>query len=250
MTVSPLANDSSSGREPLRLTRVNGDETPGATIEPDYPNKSFTFSAPTKGVYYVLYEVAAGPNGVPGIVRIDVADANEQDQPPVAVRDVALLPTGGEVLLGVLNNDTDPSGGILVVQSVTVEPGSGISVSVLNHESLRIGDQGALDEQVTISYRISNGSKTAEGEVVVIPIPAPEKILPPVATPDQAVVRVNDVVTIPVLENDTSPTGDALTLEPELVEPFVDPEDGEIFVSQDTVRFRAGSGGEDRLCDL
>src|SRR5690606_21309275 len=100
---------------------------------------------------------------------------------------------------------------ILVVQSVSVEPGSGISVSVLNHESLRIGDQGALDEQVRITYRISNGSKTAEGEVVVIPIPAPEKILPPVASPDQAVVRVNDVVTIPVLENDSSPIGDALT---------------------------------------
>ncbi len=240
VTVSPLANDSSSGQEPLRLTRVNGDETPGATILPDYPNKTFTFSAPAPGVYYVLYEVAAGPNGVPGIVRIDVADASEQDLPPVAVRDVALLPTGGEVLLGVLNNDTDPSGGILVVQSVTVEPGSGISVSVLNHESLRIGDQGALDEQVRISYRISNGSKTAEGEVVVIPIPAPDKILPPVTTPDQAVVRVGDVVTIPVLENDTSPIGDALTLEPELVEPFVDPEDGEIFVSQDAVRFKAG----------
>ncbi|WP_448710643.1 Ig-like domain-containing protein [Microbacterium profundi] len=240
VTVSPLANDSSSGQEQLRLTRVNGDETPGGTIEPDYPNKTFTFSAPTPGVYYVLYEVAAGPNGVPGIVRIDVADADQQDLPPVAVRDVALLPTGGEVLLGVLNNDTDPSGGILVIQSVSVEPGSGVSVSVLNHESLRIGDQGALDEQVRISYRISNGSKTAEGEVVVIPIPAPEKILPPVTTPDQAVVRVGDVVTIPVLDNDTSPVGDALTLEPELIEPFVDPEDGEIFVSQDAVRFKAG----------
>ncbi|MGP6170512.1 Ig-like domain-containing protein [Microbacterium sp. A204] len=240
VTVSPLANDSSSGREQLRLTRVNGDETPGATITPDYPNKTFTFSAPTKGVYYVLYEVAAGPNGVQGIVRIDVADASEQDLPPVAVRDVALLPSGGEVLLGVLNNDSDPSGGILVIQSVSVEPGSGISVSVLNHESLRIGDQGALDEQVRITYRISNGSKTAEGEVVVIPIPAPEKILPPVASPDTAVVRVNDVVTIPVLDNDTSPTGDALTLEPELIEPFVAPEDGEIFVSQDVVRFKAG----------
>lgn len=240
VTVSPLANDSTSGQEQLRLTRVNGDETPGATITPDYPNKTFTFSAPAPGVYYVLYEVAAGPNGVPGIVRVDVADASEQDLPPVAVRDVALLPTGGEVLLGVLNNDTDPSGGILVIQSVSVEPGSGISVSVLNHESLRIGDQGALDEQVRISYRISNGSKTAEGEVVVIPIPAPEKILPPLTTPDQAVVRVGDVVTIPVLENDTSPIGDALTLEPELVEPFVDPEDGEIFVSQDAVRFKAG----------
>lgn len=240
VTVSPLANDSSSGREQLRLTRVNGDETPGATISPDYPNKTFTFTAPSPGVYYVLYEVAAGPNGVPGIVRIDVTDAKDQDLPPVAVRDVALLPAGGEVLVGVLNNDTDPSGGILVIQSVSVEPGSGISVSVLNHESLRIGDQGALDQQVRITYRISNGSKSAEGEVVVIPIPAPEKILPPVASPDDAVVRVGDVVTIPVLENDSSPTGDALSLEPELVEPFVDPEDGEIFVSQDTVRFKAG----------
>lgn len=240
VTVSPLANDSSSGREQLRLTRVNGDETPGATIVPDYANKTFDFTAPAPGVYYVLYEVAAGPNGVPGIVRIDVADASEQDLPPIAVRDVALLPTGGEVLLGVLNNDTDPSGGILVIQSVSVEPGSGISVSVLNHESLRIGDQGSLNEQVRLTYRISNGSRTAEGEVVVIPIPAPDKILPPVSSPDTAVVRVGDVVTIPVLENDTSPIGDALTLEPELIEPFVDPEDGEIFVSQDTVRFKAG----------
>ncbi|HCS62029.1 MAG TPA: hypothetical protein DIW46_11670 [Microbacterium sp.] len=240
VTVAPLTNDSSSGREPLRLTRVNGDETPGATIEPDYPNKTFTFTAPVKGTYYVQYEVAAGPNGVPGLVRIDVADAADQDMPPIAVRDVALLPTGGEVLLGVLNNDTDPSGGILVIQSVSVEPGSGISVSVLNHETLRIGDQGALDEQVTISYRISNGSKTAEGEVVVIPIPAPEKILPPVTSPDTATVRVGDVVTIPVLDNDTHPSGDALSLEPELIEPFVDPEDGEIFVSQDAVRFKAG----------
>ncbi|MGO2518512.1 MAG: Ig-like domain-containing protein [Microbacterium sp.] len=240
ITVSPLTNDSSSGREPLRLTRVNGDETPGATIVPDYPNKSFSFSAPVKGTYYVQYEVAAGPNGVPGLVRIDVADAADQDLPPIAVRDVALLPTGGEVLLGVLNNDTDPSGGILVIQSVSVEPGSGISVSVLNHETVRIGDQGALDEQVTISYRISNGSKTAEGEVVVIPIPAPEKILPPITSPDTAIVRVGDVVTIPVLENDTHPSGDKLTLEPDLIEPFVDPEDGEIFVSEDKVRFKAG----------
>lgn len=240
ITVAPLTNDSSSGREPLRLTRVAGEEASGARIEPDYPNKTFTFSAPTKGTYYVQYEVAAGPNGVPGLVRIDVEDAADQDQPPIAVRDVALLPAGGEVLLGVLNNDTDPSGGILVVQSVSVEPGSGISVSVLNHETLRIGDQGALDEQVTISYRISNGSKTAEGEVVVIPIPAPEKILPPITSPDTAQVRVGDVVTIPVLDNDTHPNGDALHLEPELIEPFVDPEDGEIFVSQDAVRFKAG----------
>ncbi len=237
-TVAPLANDTSSGREPLRLTRV--DEVQNATIVPDFANKTFTFSSATPGVYYVQYLVAAGANAVPGLVRVDVIDGTGEDLPPIAVRDVALLPSGGEVLVNVLANDTDPAGGILVVQSVTVEPGTGIAVAVLNHETLRIADQSALAEQVRISYRISNGSQTAEGEVVVIPVPAPAQLRPPVANDDQAIVRAGDVVTIPVLANDYHPNGDKIHVAPELVAPLPDPADGDIFVSQDTVRFKAG----------
>ncbi|REJ06920.1 fibronectin type III domain-containing protein, partial [Microbacterium bovistercoris] len=238
VTVSPLANDSSSSKEPLRLASVG--DVDGTTVTPDYPNKTFTFKTQTPGTYYVQYLVTAGVPSATGIVRIDVEERTEEDRAPIAVRDVALLPTGGEVLVGVLNNDTDPAGGLLVVQSVEVEPGSGVSVSVLNHETLRIGDQGGLDQQVRIKYRISNGSKTAEGDVVVIPIPAPDKLLPPVANDDTAVVRTGDVVTIPVLDNDTHPNDLTLHVKPKLVEPFIDPEDGEAFVSQDKVRFRAG----------
>lgn len=238
VTVAPLANDTSTSREPLRLARVL--EVPGTRILPDFDNKTFTFSADKTGVYYVQYLVTAGAKGGKGLVRIDVVDAEESDLPPVAVRDVALLPTGGDALIGVLNNDSDPAGGILVVQSVSVEPSSGISVSVLNHEMLRITDQGALKDQVRVSYRISNGSKTAEGEVVVIPIPAPDEILSPIANDDSVKVRAGDVVTIPVLDNDTHPSDDAMHVAPDLIEPLIDPEDGEAFVSQDTVRFRAG----------
>ncbi|MHC9045148.1 Ig-like domain-containing protein [Microbacterium saperdae] len=238
VTVAPLVNDTSAGRELLRLSRVL--DTPGATIQPNTQNKTFTFVAPEPGVYYVQYQVTTGPKNGEGLVRVDVMPENETDLPPVAVRDVALLPTGGDVLLGVLNNDTDPAGGILVVQSVSLDPGSGISVSVLNHETLRITDQGALQEEVRIAYRISNGSKSADGEVVVIPIPAPDQILPPTANADTATVRAGDVVTIPVLDNDTHPSDDVLHLSPELIEPLVDPEDGEAFVSQDEVRFKAG----------
>ncbi|MDW4573578.1 Ig-like domain-containing protein [Microbacterium sp. M3] len=236
-TVSPLANDVGAGREPLRLARV--DPVPGTDIVPDYGNKTFTFRSATPGTYYVQYLVAAGAAGIPGIVRVDVLPEGETDLPPVAVRDVALLPSGGEVLVNVLTNDSDPSGGILVVQSVTVEPGSGIAVAVLNHETLRISDQAALSEQVRITYRISNGSQSAEGDVIVIPIPAPAQLRPPVANDDQVVVRAGDVVTIPVLDNDYHPNGDTIHLAPDLVPPLIEPEDGEIFVSQDTVRFRA-----------
>ncbi|MFD5213714.1 Ig-like domain-containing protein [Microbacterium sp. NPDC058345] len=239
VTVAPLTNDTSSGQEQLRLARV--EETPGAIIVPDYPNKQFTFKSGTAGTYYVQYLATAGPKPAKGLVRVDVLDALQSELPPVAVRDVALLPKGSEALVGVLGNDTDPSGGVLVVQSVTVPPQSGIAVSVLNHETLRISDEGALDEQVRISYRISNGSKSAEGDVIVIPIPAPTKLLPPVANDDEVTVRAGDVVTIPVLDNDAHPSGDTLHVAPDLVEPPADPEAGEAFVSQDKVRFRAGA---------
>jgi hypothetical protein len=236
-TVAPLANDVGAGREPLRLTRV--DPTAGLDIVPDYANKTFTVSSKIPGTYYVQYLVAAGANAVPGLVRVDVLGEAESLLPPVAVRDVALLPAGGEVLVNVLTNDSDPAGGILVVQSVTVEPNSGIAVAVLNHETLRISDQGGVTGQVRISYRISNGTQSAEGDVIVIPVPAPAQLRPPVANDDQVVVRAGDVVTIPVLDNDYHPNGDTIHVAPDLVPPLVEPEDGEIFVSQDTVRFRA-----------
>ncbi|MGN8026721.1 Ig-like domain-containing protein [Microbacterium sp. 22242] len=239
VTATPLANDSSSGKEQLRLARV--DETPGATLVPNFAEGTFTFQAANPGVYYVQYLASAGPNAVPGLVRIDVLDKTAEQAPPIAVRDVALLPTGGDTLVGVLNNDIDPAGGILVVQSVTVPPHSGIAVSVLNHETLRITDQGNLDKEARISYRISNGSKTADGDVIVIPIPAPAKLEPPVANDDTAVVRAGDVVTIHVLDNDKHAPGTTLHVAPKLVEPLVDPKFGEAFVSQDTVRFKAGS---------
>lgn len=237
VTVSPLVNDLSAGKEPLRLTRV--DEVKGAKIGFNPSGSTFTFSAAAVGTYYVQYLASAGANGVPGIVRVDVVDDTDTQAPPIAVRDVALLPSGGETLVNVLANDIDPAGGILVVQSVTLPPSSGISVSVLNHETLRIADQAALTEQVVVSYTISNGAKSAKGSVVVIPIAAPSKIRPPVANDDTAVVRVGDIVTIPVLANDYSPSGSTIHVAPDLVEPVPDADQGDIFVAQDTVRFRA-----------
>ncbi len=238
VTVTPLANDTSSGSEKLRLTRV--DEVPDAKITTDLPDKTFSFVSDKVGTHYVQYLVSAGPNSVPGLVRIDVLPDDDTELPPVAVRDIALLPKGGDVLVNVLGNDSDPGGGILVVQSVSVEPGSGVAAAVLGHETVRITDQSGLDGQVRVGYTISNGAASASGEIVVIPVPSPSRLRPPVAEPDQAVVRVGDVVTIPVLDNDYHPNNDTIHVAPELVEGVDDPADGEAFVSEDTIRFRAG----------
>lgn len=235
-TVAPLANDINASPEPLRLTRVG--EVPGAEIVPDFADKTFTFRSTTLGTSYVEYLAASGPNAAGGIVRVDVIPDEESDLPPIAVRDVVMLPAGGEALVNVLDNDTDPSGGILVVQSVALDESQGLSVSVLGHETLRIGDRGTQVDQATLTYRMSNGRQSVTGEVVVIPIPAPDKLRPPVANDDEAVVRAGDVVDIDVLDNDYHPNDDVMHVEPELVE-APSPEAGDIFVSQDLVRFRA-----------
>lgn len=237
VTVAPLDNDLSPSGAPLRLAKVN--ETPGATIEPDYTTGTFAFTAPTAGKYYVQYLASDGPKTAEGLVFVDVKDLTDSDEPPVAVRDTAQLPTGRSTLVNVLANDTDPNGGILAVQSVQIPQDAGVSVEVLEHEILRITDRG-LTEPITIGYSVSNGKATAQGEVFVTPIPAPARLLPPVAEDDEVTVRVNDVATIPVLANDHHPDGDTIHLSETLIEPLVAPEDGEIFVSEDVVRFKAG----------
>ncbi|WP_104082174.1 Ig-like domain-containing protein [Cryobacterium sp. Y11] len=238
VTVSPLLNDASPGGVPLRLAKI--DEVPGATIVPDFATGTFTFSAAEPRTYYLQYLATDGPNTVLGLVRIDVTDAAASDLPPVAVRDVALLPVGRDVLVDVLANDTDPAGGILVVQSLTIPDNLGITVAVLEHQVLHVIDQSGLNAPVTIGYTVSNGSLSAEGEVLVVPVPAPAKLLPPVAVDDTVTVRAGDIVSIPVLANDSHPNGDTMTLAPALVEPLVDAADGELFVSENMLRFQAG----------
>ncbi|MGA1836529.1 Ig-like domain-containing protein [Herbiconiux sp. 11R-BC] len=237
VTVSPLLNDYAPSGAPLRLAKVN--EIAGATVTPDYTTGTFTFSAAAPGDYQAEYLVTDGPKSAAGIVRIIVYPDTQTDVAPVAVRDVALLPKGRDTLVNVLANDSDVNGDILAVQSVSVPDGLGVSVEVLEHETLRVSDRPGITAPVTITYTVTNGARTAIGEVFVIPIPAPDRLRPPVAVDDSVTVRAGDVATIDVLANDYHPDGDTITLSPTLVDPLIDPADGDIFVAQDKLRFKA-----------
>ena len=241
-TVDPLANDLSASDEPLTLTQVS--QVEGAEVVTDLTAGTFTFESGKAGTYYLDYKVmTSGTSPVNGIVRVDVLKPDAAStQPPVAVRDVALLPAGGDARVNVLANDSDPAGGVLVVQRVDVPENSDIAVSVVNHETLRVTDAGLGSSeatQVKVTYTISNGAKTAQGEVVVLPMPAPAKVEAPVAYPDEATVRVGDVVTVPVLDNDYHPNDLDMDVRDEL-SGDVDTALGTAFVSQGKyVRFQA-----------
>ncbi|WP_341358131.1 Ig-like domain-containing protein [Georgenia sp. M64] len=233
VVVEPVANDTDPDGEPLRLANVqpSGD----VTVVPDYDAGSFRFRADVAQTAYLTYVVVddSGKDAT-GLVRVDVVEP--APGAPVAVQDTALLPVGGSVLVDVLANDEDPTGALLAVQQVDVPAGSGLVVSVLQHRILKISATEVLAAATRFTYTVSNGEAAATGEVVVLPVGADAAPQPPVAEPDVATVRAGDFVTVPVLQNDSHPSGLEFELDPELAET---PTQGHMFVSGETVRFRA-----------
>ncbi|MFI2565904.1 Ig-like domain-containing protein [Paenarthrobacter sp. NPDC018779] len=233
--IAPLKNDTDPQGGTLRLAQAQPDGQSTAVVGPD--QQTFTFNSTAVGAHYVTYMVTNGPASAQQLVRVDVVSGNS-DGAPVAVRDIALLPSGGSTVVDVLGNDSDPAGGVLVVQSVTAADGLPVSVAVLDHSVVKITDIRA-EGQLSLKYTISNGKSSATGDISVQVVPAPTKLQAPQAKPDEVTVRAGDVVTIPVLENDTDPNGGDLTLDPVLAQQ-PDEADGRMFVAGKTLRFIAG----------
>ncbi|MPV49772.1 tandem-95 repeat protein [Pseudactinotalea sp. HY160] len=229
--VEPLRNDRDPGGRALRLAQVGGVE--GATVSPRLDDGIFTLTSESPGTYYVTY-TAANEDGLSaeGLVRIDVEARAERA--PTAVADMALLPPGGSVLVDVLANDIDPAGAVIAVERV--EPPTDLDVSITDHRVLEISSPQGIAGPTDLEYTASNGHGTSRGTVTVLPLPTDSEPLPPVAKADTVRVRAGDHVTIPVLENDMHPGGLPFELQDALVE---EPGAGEIFTSQNTVRFKA-----------
>ncbi len=237
LVIAPLKNDVDPNGGALRLAQVEAAGT--AELGPVTDGGTFTFRSSTPGPIYLTYIASNGPQSSQGLIRVDVESGKDAGN-PVAVHDVALMPVGGSVLLDPLANDSDPSGGVLVLQSVQLPENATASVSVIDHSVLRITDVVGTKDPFTFRYTMSNGTKSATGSVSVVPVPAPAVVEAPQPKPDEVNVRVNDVVTIPVLANDTHPQGEKLTVDPVLPQP-VPETDGKSFVSENTLRFIAGA---------
>lgn len=237
VVVSPLGNDISRSGNPLRLGKL--DEKSGGIVVGNTDEGTFTFSASKPGQYYVQYQAVDGPHAAANLVRIDVLEDVEVSLPPITVADVALVAPGASTLVDVLANDIDPAGGVLVVQGVDVPAESGLAVTVLEHRLVRVTNVAGITEPVTLTYRASNGSMTSESEIVVMPVAPLDSIVAPVAHDDEVVVRVGDIASVPVLDNDES-AADVPFVIGGLVEPLVDPAVAEVFVSAELLRIKAG----------
>ena len=91
-----------------------------------------------------------------------------------------------------------------------------------------------------MTYTAVNQSGATQGTIRVVPTPATDMTKPPELNDDNLVVRVGDVGSISVLNNDRSPGGLKLTVQPDL-QSSVSANLGKAFVSDNVVRFRAAN---------
>ncbi|WP_430591631.1 Ig-like domain-containing protein [Humidisolicoccus flavus] len=244
VTISPLGNDFSPNGEPLRLAAMNPSSE--VTAVPDFNTGTVRITGDRVGSYYLQYTMTDGPSSAFGRIRVDVRESDEGSR-PVAVRDVVIVPKNGEALVDLLQNDVDPGGGVLVVQSVEVG-GVPITVELLDRRVLRVVSNRGLEQPANLTYTVSNGKYAATGEIVIIPVDPPAQPRPPVAVPDTATVREGDHVTIKLTENDFSPDNTPFTVVEDLVSTSLESdEEGVAFIDGDTLRVHVLEGGPSRV---
>lgn len=260
VTIRPLVNDL-AGSDPADATAhlaLAGDVTFARsskrplTVETDVDAGTVVATARKPGTYLLAYRAAYGSaEPAVGNIRLEIRE-DDATRTPVTMPDSVSVRGLTPVLVDVLSNDRDPSGGVLTVQSAAPLPADSISVAVVGGRWLRIVPTGVVPkEPPLITYRVSNGRTAAEGQVAVSLIKGrpTDQVF---ARSDSATVRAGDSILVDVLDNDSSLAGAALTLQADVpdapgagrlrVTDPLDPENADVgagYVSGQSIRYLA-----------
>lgn len=221
ITVKPLDNDipgadaSDPGAELVLASRVA--PAGGLEVDTDLESGRVTVTGSVPGTYLLDYNAGFGaaPRSA-GQIRVDIAPTTPESEKPIAGPDLANVHGMSPAIVDVLANDQDPRGRTLVVQNARPSsPDSQLEVAVIDGRWVRVN---ATDPHITpssqsVTYTVSNGANTAHGSVNVTQRPAlVGSANAPVAQVDRVTVRAGDTASIPVLDNDTTPSGDPVGL--------------------------------------
>ena len=224
ISISLLDNDHDSDGDNLTVIRVSNGEHGRVTINTDIFTTKYIFgiipvftSASTfiydpdenfSGSDSFSYTVSDG-NGGEDTASVTIM-VNPVQDPPVAVDDYAGTGENTSVTIAVLDNDTDPDDDNLTVTDVT---NGQYGTVIINEDNTitYIPDDDAFSGSDMFSYTVSDGNGGEDTASVTIEVKPVQD--PPVAVNDSADIDENySSVTISVLDNDTDPDDDNLTV--------------------------------------
>ncbi len=210
--INVLANDSGIGlvitnfSDPANGTVIFGPTSDELTY---IPNGSFV------GTDYFVYTVCDEEGScATTLVAVVIVDQDTQNVPPVAVNDVYQTGEGESINFNVMENDSDPFGGTMIEVCDFTDPSNGALIQEADGTFTYFPADGFIGQD-TFSYTIcDNGEPTlSSGAIVTITVGTGALSNQfPVAVDDFMAAQTNEMITIPVLDNDSDPDGDNLTV--------------------------------------
>ena len=223
VTVAVLANDSDPDGDTLVVESVtqpmNGSTTTSGNDVTYTPNPGF------EGNDSFTYTISDGNGGFDDAsVEVTVVGVND---PPIAVDDSESTREDRPVTIRVLENDTDPDGDTLALESVSL-PLHGAAVRSGTHIVYTPSPNHSGED--TFRYTVTDGKGSTATATVTVNVFAENDA--PRAQDDSTSTQEDVAIEISVLGNDSDPDGDALR-----VESLTQPDDGVVANLGDGVRY-------------
>lgn len=146
-------------------------------------------------------------------VDVRIVPAGDPNRPPVARPDDTRTLESTPVAIPVLDNDSDPDGDLLRVESIALQPSAGIAE--LNDDgTITYTPRRAFKGTDRFQYIVIDAfGDRAVGDVLVGVMPISAENRPPSAVDDRITAGAgSDSIVIPVLDNDFDPDGDPLSI--------------------------------------
>ncbi|TFD30037.1 Ig-like domain-containing protein [Cryobacterium cryoconiti] len=175
------------------------------------PEGFITFESRTAelGVKEVQFVVSDGTLTATGVLTVDVKAAGSLN--PVGTPDFATAFVGETVLVEPLANDVSPSGEPLALIGLNDVPDTVSAVVNLDRGTVAVSAPAA--GSYVFTYSLGSGAASSVGLIRVDVKENPIELLPPIAVKDTAYLRAGEPLSLPVLNNDVSPSGRVLAVQ-------------------------------------
>ncbi|MBU1048687.1 tandem-95 repeat protein [Candidatus Bipolaricaulota bacterium] len=202
--IDVLANDSDLDGDDLIVQSVT--QPAHGIVVNNGLDVAYTPDDAFNGTDTFTYTISDGHGGIAtATVTIAVAAVND---PPVAQDDTGVTNEGAATTIQVLGNDSDPDGNDLAVQSVT-QPAHG---SVINNTTyVTYTPDANFNGLDTFTYTITDGQGETATATVTVTVASVNDA--PSAQDDSGSTTEGAALSIDVLQNDSDPDGDALTIQ-------------------------------------
>lgn len=151
---------------------------------------------------------------------------------PAAVDDSAVTSVSQPVTINILLNDNDPDGDTLIV--TIISPPQNGAATIANNQLVYTPDSGFTGSD-SITYQIDDGNGGRDSAVVGITVDSGNAA--PNASDDLATTSAGVPVTLSVLDNDSDPDGDVLS-----ITLLSQPENGSIVLNGDSMTYTPAAG--------